>query len=117
MEIKKLAKEGNAEGCKVLAKQLVQLRKQKTRTYAASSKVKSIGIQNKAMGANVKMAEAMGTAGKTMAGMNKLMKPEQVMATVNAFGKESMKMDMTEEMSEFQFFKKVYLYMRGVLLK
>lgn len=39
LEIKKLAKEGNAEGCKILAKQLLQLRKQKTRTYAASSKV------------------------------------------------------------------------------
>lgn len=79
----------------------MQLRKQKTRTYAASSKVKSIGIQNKAMGANAKLAQAMGTAGKTMSDMNKLMKPEQVMATVNAFGKESMKMDMTEEMSKF----------------
>lgn len=84
----------------MLAKQLVQLRKQKTRTYAASSKVKSIGIQNKAMGANAKLAQAMGTASKTMGDMNRLMKPEQVMATVNAFGKESMKMDMTEEMSK-----------------
>lgn len=39
MEIKKMAKEGNNEGCKILAKQLVQLRKQKTRIYAANSKV------------------------------------------------------------------------------
>lgn len=86
----------------------MQLRKQKTRTYAASSKVKSIGIQNKAMGANAKLAQAMGTAGKTMADMNRLMKPEQVMATVNAFGKESMKMDMTEEMSKFAISEKGY---------
>lgn len=39
LEIKKLAREGNHEGCKILAKQLIELRKQKTRTYAASSKV------------------------------------------------------------------------------
>lgn len=78
----------------------MQLRKQKTRTYAASSKVKGIGIQNKAMGANVKLADAMGVAGKTMADMNRLMKPEQVAATVNAFGRESMKMDMSEEMGK-----------------
>jgi charged multivesicular body protein 2B len=39
LEIKKLAKEGDHEGCKILAKQLIQLRKQKTRTYAAGSKV------------------------------------------------------------------------------
>lgn len=53
------------------------------------------------MGANVKLAEAMGTAGKTMSDMNKLMKPEQIAATVNAFSKENMKMEMTDEMSMF----------------
>ena len=33
MEIKKAAKASNKQACTVLAKQLVQLRKQKTRTY------------------------------------------------------------------------------------
>ncbi|RZC33512.1 Snf7 domain containing protein [Asbolus verrucosus] len=98
LEIKKLAKEGNNEGCRLLAKQLVQLRKQKNRSYSASSKVQGISAQNKAMGANVKLANAMGVAGKTMSDMNRLMKPEQIAANVNAFTKESMKMDMTDEM-------------------
>ncbi|CAG9767144.1 unnamed protein product [Ceutorhynchus assimilis] len=97
-EIKKLAKEGNNEGCRIMAKQLVQLRKQKTRSYAASSKVTGVQFQNKAMGANVKLAESMGVAGKTMSDMNKLMKPEQIAATVNAFTRENMKMEMTDEM-------------------
>ncbi|XP_050298979.1 charged multivesicular body protein 2b-B [Anthonomus grandis grandis] len=97
-EIKKLAQQGNNEGCRILAKQLVQLRKQKTRSYAASSKVTGIQFQNKAMGANVKLAESMGVAGKTMANMNKIMNPEQVSATVNAFSRENMKMEMTDEM-------------------
>lgn len=78
----------------------MQLRKQKQRSYAASSKVQGIGYQNKAMGANVKMAEAMGTAGKTMADMNRLINPEQISATVNAFSRENMKMEMTDEMSK-----------------
>lgn len=103
-EIKKLAKEGNNDGCRILAKQLVQLRKQKQRSYAAGSKVQGIAFQNKAMGANVKLAEAMGTAGKTMSDMNKIMKPEQIAATVNAFSKENMKMEMTDEMSTFSVF-------------
>ncbi|KAG5869310.1 hypothetical protein JTB14_029055 [Gonioctena quinquepunctata] len=98
LEIKKLAKEGNTEGCKLLAKQLVQLRKQKQRTFVANSKVQGIAFQNKAMGANVKLAEAMGTAGKTMSDMNKIMKPEQIAATINAFSRENMKMEMTDEM-------------------
>lgn len=39
MEIKKMANAGNNEACKILAKQLVQLRKQKTRVFSANSKV------------------------------------------------------------------------------
>lgn len=54
------------------------------------------------MQSNVKLADAMGVAGKTMADMNTIMKPEQISATVNAFGKQSMVMDMTEEMSKTQ---------------
>ena len=40
MEIKKAAKQGNKAAYTVLAKQLVQLRKQKQRTYVASSQVR-----------------------------------------------------------------------------
>ncbi|CAH1154421.1 unnamed protein product [Phaedon cochleariae] len=98
LEIKKLAKEGDTDGCKLLAKQLVQMRKQRQRTYAANSKVQGIAFQNKAMGANVKLAEAMGTAGKTMSDMNKTMKPEQIAATIEAFTRENMKMEMTDDM-------------------
>lgn len=52
------------------------------------------------MGANVKLAEAMGTAGKTMSDMNKLMKPEQIAATMDAFSRENMKMGMTDDISK-----------------
>ncbi|GLV34562.1 Charged multivesicular body protein 2b [Carabus blaptoides fortunei] len=98
LEIKKLAKEGNKEGCAILAKQLINLRKQKTRTFAAGSKVQSIGAQNKAMAANVKLAGAMGTASKAMGATNRLLRPEKIAADARAFGEASMKMDMTDEM-------------------
>ena len=52
--------------CTVLAKQLVQLRKQKQRTYVASSQITAAGYTAKAMGANVRIAEAMGETSKTM---------------------------------------------------
>jgi hypothetical protein len=39
MEIKKAAKAGNKAACTVLAKQIVQIRKQKQRTLVASSQV------------------------------------------------------------------------------
>ncbi|KAJ2949105.1 hypothetical protein O0L34_g6044 [Tuta absoluta] len=98
MEIKKMAKEGNNEGCKILAKQLVQLRKQKTRIYSANSKISSVQIQNKAMGANVAIANAMGTTAKTMGNMNKVMNPHQIAKDMEAFKQANAKMDMTDEM-------------------
>ncbi|KAM3965114.1 charged multivesicular body protein 2b [Aphomia sociella] len=98
MEIKKMAKEGNNEGCKILAKQLVQLRKQKTRIYAANSKISSVQIQNKAMGANIAIANAMGTTAKTMGSMNKVMNPHQIAKDMEAFKQANARMDMTDEM-------------------
>ena len=40
MEIKKAVKAGNKQATTVLAKQLVQMRKQKTRTYTAQSQIR-----------------------------------------------------------------------------
>ncbi|TRY57960.1 hypothetical protein DNTS_030951 [Danionella cerebrum] len=48
----------------ILAKQLVQLRKQKNRTYAVSSKVTSMSTQTKVMNSQMKMAGAMSTTAK-----------------------------------------------------
>ncbi|GAA6077238.1 charged multivesicular body protein 2b [Tachysurus ichikawai] len=64
MEIKKMAKAGNRDACKILAKQLVQLRKQKNRTYAVSSKVTSMSTQTKVMNSQMKMAGAMSNTAK-----------------------------------------------------
>ncbi|XP_068185362.1 charged multivesicular body protein 2Ba [Antennarius striatus] len=97
-EIKKMAKSGNKDACKILAKQLVQLRKQKTRTYAVSSKVFSMSAQTKVMNSQVKMAGAMASTTKTMQSVNKKMDPQKTLKTMKEFQQENMKMDMNEEM-------------------
>uniref|UniRef100_A0A7N6F911 Charged multivesicular body protein 2Ba n=1 Tax=Anabas testudineus TaxID=64144 RepID=A0A7N6F911_ANATE len=97
-EIKKMAKSGNREACKILAKQLVQLRKQKNRTYAVSSKVTSMSTQTKVMNSQMKMAGAMSTTAKTMQAVNKKMDPQKTLKTMQDFQKENMKMGMTEDM-------------------
>ena len=61
MEIKKAAKTGNKQATTVLAKQLIQLRKQKTRTFTAQSQIRGAKNQAHAMGANAKLAETMVT--------------------------------------------------------
>lgn len=82
-----------------MAKQLIQLRKQKTRTYAANSKISSVGFQNKNMGANIALTGALATTTKTMGNMNKIMKPEAIAGDMRAFQQANMKMEMTDEMS------------------
>ena len=98
MEIKKAAKQGNKQACAILAKQLVNLRKQKTRSYAASSTITSVGVQTKAMHSNMKMANAMGKTAKTMANVNKQMDPQKLSKTIQQFERENAKMEMSEEM-------------------
>ncbi|KAL1268215.1 hypothetical protein QQF64_033578 [Cirrhinus molitorella] len=101
MEIKKMAKTGNREACKILAKQLVQLRKQKNRTYAVSSKVTSMSTQTKVMNSQMKMAGAMSTTAKTMQTVNKRLDPKKTLQTMQDFQKENLKIGMTEDMSKF----------------
>lgn len=97
-EIKKMAKSGNREACTILAKQLVQLRKQKNRTYAVSSKVTGMTTQTKLMNSQMKMAGAMSSTAKTMQAVNKKMDPQKTLKTMQDFQKENMKMGMTEDM-------------------
>ncbi|KAM8857823.1 charged multivesicular body protein 2Ba [Synchiropus picturatus] len=97
-EIKKMAKSGNRDACKTLAKQLVHIRKQKNRTYAVSSKVTSMSTQTKMMNSQIKMAGAMSTTAKTMQAVNKRMDPQKTLKTLQEFQKENMKMGMTEDM-------------------
>ena len=52
------------------------------------------------MGANVKIAEAMGETTKTMASMNKVMDPVKMNKDMTAFAMANEKMNMTEEMSK-----------------
>lgn len=98
LEIRKNAAAGNNDVAKILAKNLVQIRNQKSRTYSANSKITSINMQNKAMGSNVAMANAMQTTTKSMASMNKVMRPDQIAGTVREFSQANMRMEMTDEM-------------------
>lgn len=98
LEIKKSAKEGNHAACKVLAKQLVQIRKQKNRTYGMNAKINSVSSKNRLIGTNAKLTEAISTTAKTMKNINQTVRPDKVAADMRTFQQASMKMDMTDEM-------------------
>jgi len=96
-DIKKAAKAGNKQAATVLAKQLVQMRKQKTRTFVVQSQIRGANSQSKIMGANVKLAETMGQTSKVMGQMNKVMDPQKVAKQMHDFEVANAKMEMTEE--------------------
>lgn len=98
MEIKKAAKENNLAACKLLAKQLVQVRAQKNRALSFNSKVQGVSTQNRMIGANAKLAGAVSSTAQTMKNINDILKPEQIAGDMRTFQQASMKMDMTEEL-------------------
>ena len=91
---------GNKQVAGVLAKQLVQMRKQKNRTYVAQSQIRGANSQAKVMGANVKLAQTMGETSKVMGQMNKIVDPQKVAKTMHEFEMANAKMEMTEETSK-----------------
>jgi len=97
LEIKKAAKAGNKQATTVLAKQLIQMRKQKTRTFTVQSQIRGAKNQAHAMGANAKLAETMGQTTKVMGQMNKIVDPQAVAKTMQEFEMANAKMEMTEE--------------------
>ncbi|KAI8421933.1 hypothetical protein MSG28_009851 [Choristoneura fumiferana] len=60
--------------------------------------ISSVQMSNKAMGANIAIAGAMGTTAKTMGNMNKVMNPHQIAKDMDAFKQANAKLDMTDEM-------------------
>jgi hypothetical protein len=54
----------NEKACVILAKQLVQLRKQETRSIAATAQISGIKTHTQVMASNMKMADAMKTTTK-----------------------------------------------------
>jgi len=111
MDIKKAAKQGNKQAATVLAKQLIQMRKQKNRTYVVQSQIRGANSQSKMMGANVKLAETMGQTTKVMGQMNKIVDPQKVAKTMQEFEMANAKMEMTEEtsMNHLLIFSKIQI--------
>lgn len=74
----------------------------KRKFYNFVFQISSVQIHNKAMGANIAIAGAMGTTAKTMGSINKVMNPQQIAKDMEAFKVASAKMDMTDEMSKWK---------------
>ncbi|KAJ8449156.1 hypothetical protein Cgig2_027158 [Carnegiea gigantea] len=97
-EIKKTAKTGNEAATKILARQLVRLRKQIANLQGSRAQMRGIATHTQALHAQTSVAAGLKGATKAMSAMNKQMAPAKQMKILKEFQKESAQMDMTTEM-------------------
>ncbi|KAJ3041762.1 Charged multivesicular body protein 2b [Rhizophlyctis rosea] len=97
-EIKKAAKANNMAQAKLLAKQLIRIRKQQEKNMTVQSQINGIGYRTQAIQSQAAMAKAMGGATKAMVGANKQMDLQKLQVQMQEFAEQNAQMDMKEEM-------------------
>jgi len=98
MDIKKSAKAGQLNACKVMAKDLVRTRRYVQKFYQMRTQLQAVGLRIQTLRSNQQMADAMRGATRAMAAMNRGLNLPSIQRIMNEFEKESSAMDMKEEM-------------------
>ncbi|KAI0317765.1 SNF7 family protein [Amylostereum chailletii] len=98
MDIKKSAKAGQMNACKIMAKDLVRTRRYVQKFYQMRTQLQAVGLRIQTLRSNQQMADAMRGATRAMKGMNRGLNLPQIQKIMNEFERESATMDMKEEM-------------------
>ncbi|CAG8702903.1 17053_t:CDS:2, partial [Acaulospora colombiana] len=97
-DIRKSAKAGQMNACKVMAKDLVRTRRYVQKFYQMRTQLQAVGLRIQTLRSNQQMADAMRGATRAMGAMNRGMNLPSIQRIMNEFEKESAMMDMKEEM-------------------
>ncbi|CAD5122567.1 unnamed protein product [Dimorphilus gyrociliatus] len=97
-EIKKMAKAGQMDSVKILAKDLVRTRRYVKKFMVMKANIQAVSLKIQTLKANDSMATAMKGVVKAMMTMNKQMNLPQIQKIMMEFSKESEMMEMKEEM-------------------
>lgn len=100
VQIKRTAKEGQVDGARMLAKDLVRTRANITRMYQMRTQMQSVSMQLTTMRTNETMATAMSNCAKIMGRMNQTMHLPAMQSVMMQFEMEHGKMEMTQEMMD-----------------
>ncbi|XP_065051888.1 charged multivesicular body protein 2a-like [Rhopilema esculentum] len=97
-DIKKMAKEGQMDAVKIMAKDLVRTRRYVKKFILMKANLQAVSLKIQTLRSNDAMARAMKGCAKTMAQMNKQLKLPEIQKIMMEFEKQSEIMDMKEEM-------------------
>jgi len=97
-DIKKMAKEGQMDAVKVMAKSLIRNRHAVTKLHGLKSQLQAISLRIATLKSTQAMADAMRGATKAMRVMNKRMNLPNMQKILMEFEKQNERMEMTSEM-------------------
>lgn len=97
-DIKKLAKEGQMDAVKIMAKDLVRTRRYVKKFMLMKANIQAVSLKIQTLKSQNTMAQAMKGVTKAMQNMNRQMNMPQIQKILMDFEKQSEIMDMKEEM-------------------
>ncbi|XP_044736497.1 charged multivesicular body protein 2a [Chrysoperla carnea] len=97
-DIKKMAKDGQMDAVKIMAKDLVRTRKYVKKFMLMKANIQAVSLKIQTLRSQNAMATAMRGVTKAMASMNRQMNMPQIQRILQEFEKQSEIMDMKEEM-------------------
>ncbi|XP_028409042.1 charged multivesicular body protein 2a-like [Dendronephthya gigantea] len=97
-DIKKMAKQGQMDAVKIMAKDLVRTRKYVKKFMLMRTNIQAVSLRIQTLRSSNQMAQAMKGVAKAMGTMNKQLKLPQIQKIMMDFERQSEIMDMKEEM-------------------
>jgi len=97
-DIKKMAKQGQMDAVKIMAKDLVRTRKSIKKFMLMKANIQAVSLKIQTLKSQNAMAQAMKGVTKAMMSMNRQMKLPEIQKIMQEFEKQSEIMDMKEEM-------------------
>uniref|UniRef100_A0AAX7UCM6 Charged multivesicular body protein 2a n=1 Tax=Astatotilapia calliptera TaxID=8154 RepID=A0AAX7UCM6_ASTCA len=97
-DIKKMAKQGQMDAVKIMAKDLVRTRRYVKKFIMMKANIQAVSLKIQTLKSNNSMAQAMKGVTKAMATMNRQLKLPQIQKIMMEFERQSEIMDMKEEM-------------------
>lgn len=97
-DIKKMAKEGQMDAVKIMAKDLVRTRRYTKKFMLMKANIQAVSLKIQTLKSQNTMAQAMQGVTKAMQSMNRQMNLPQIQKILHDFEKQSEIMDMKEEM-------------------
>jgi charged multivesicular body protein 2A len=98
MDMKKMAQENQLKSVKIMAKDLIRIRKHQEKFINLQAQLRAVSLQMQTMASTQALTDSMKSATKAMRMMNKQMKLPVLQKIMQEFARQSEQMEMGQEM-------------------